>query len=223
MTCMQAKTLFSPYLDGAITGAQMHSLTAHLGGCKRCSREYEMLRQTQQLLGGIGRKRAPEDLALRLRVAISQEVARSAQPLLAGLWVRFENAVRVFTVPAMAGLFSAVAVFGVLLGSMAIPLQANNSDVPGDVTFTTAPELMQSQFDVGLESMKYDSLVIEAYVNARGRVDGYRILSGPRNPNDLSPQVKNMLIFTTFRPATSMGAPTSGRAILSFSKIDVKG
>lgn len=223
MTCMQAKTLFSPYLDGVISGAQMHSLTAHLKDCDRCSQEYELLRQTQQLLAGMGRKRAPEDLALRLRVAISQEVARSAQPFLSGLWVRFENAARIFTVPAMAGLFSAVAVFGVLLGSMAIPLQANNSTVPGDVTFTTAPELMQSQFDVSLDSMKYDSLVIEAYVNAQGRVDDYRILSGPRDPNALSPQVKNMLIFTTFRPATSMGAPTSGRAILSFSKINVKG
>jgi hypothetical protein len=35
--------------------------------------------------------------------------------------------------------------------------------------------------------------------------------------------VKNMLIFTTFRPAMSMGRPTPGRAVLSFSKISVKG
>jgi len=37
------------------------------------------------------------------------------------------------------------------------------------------------------------------------------------------PQVKNMLIFTTFRPATAMGRPTPGRAVLSFSKISVRG
>jgi hypothetical protein len=37
---------------------------------------------------------------------------------------------------------------------------------------------------------------------------------------------KDMLIFTTFttfRPAMSMGRPTAGRAVLSFSKISVKG
>jgi len=32
-----------------------------------------------------------------------------------------------------------------------------------------------------------------------------------------------MLIFTTFRPATSMGTPRPGTAVLSFSRISVKG
>ena len=36
------------------------------------------------------------------------------------------------------------------------------------------------------------------------------------------PQVKRMLIFTTFRPALSMGRPTASKAVLSFSKISVK-
>jgi hypothetical protein len=31
------------------------------------------------------------------------------------------------------------------------------------------------------------------------------------------------MIFTTFRPATSFGVPTSGRVVLSFSNINVKG
>ena len=35
--------------------------------------------------------------------------------------------------------------------------------------------------------------------------------------------LKNMLIFATFRPATSFGRPTAGRTILAFSKIQVKG
>jgi hypothetical protein len=32
-----------------------------------------------------------------------------------------------------------------------------------------------------------------------------------------------MLIFTVFRPATSYGRPTTGKAVLSFSEINVKG
>jgi hypothetical protein len=32
-----------------------------------------------------------------------------------------------------------------------------------------------------------------------------------------------MLIFTTFRPAMSMGHPISSRAVLSFSRISVRG
>jgi hypothetical protein len=40
---------------------------------------------------------------------------------------------------------------------------------------------------------------------------------------DLTPELKNMLIFTTFKPATAFGQPTAGRAVLSFSNIQVKG
>jgi hypothetical protein len=66
-------------------------------------------------------------------------------------------------------------------------------------------------------------VVIEAYVDANGRVQDYRILSQPDDADVVLPQVKNLLIFTTFRPALSMGRPTAGRAVISFSKISVKG
>src|SRR5437763_68118 len=65
--------------------------------------------------------------------------------------------------------------------------------------------------------------VIEAYVNANGRVEDYRILSQPDDAKAVLPQLKNLLIFTTFHPALSMGRPTAGTAVLSFSKISVKG
>ena len=68
-----------------------------------------------------------------------------------------------------------------------------------------------------------DSLVIEAYVDANGRVQDYRILSDSESSQHVLPEVKRMLIFTTFRPALSMGRPTPSRAVLSFAKISVKG
>jgi hypothetical protein len=68
-----------------------------------------------------------------------------------------------------------------------------------------------------------DSLVIEAYVDANGRVQDYRILSDSESSQQVLPEVKRMLIFTTFRPALSMGRPTPSRAVLSFAKISVKG
>jgi hypothetical protein len=71
--------------------------------------------------------------------------------------------------------------------------------------------------------MNTDSLVIEAYVDSHGRVEDYRILSDPGESEELLPQVKRMLIFTTFRPAMSMGRPISSRAVLSFSRISVRG
>ena len=87
----------------------------------------------------------------------------------------------------------------------------------------TGPELQESSFAATLSAVNEDSLVIEAYVDANGRVQDYRIISDPDSSQKLLPEVKRMLIFTTFRPAMSMGRPTTGHAVLSFSKISVRG
>lgn len=220
MNCDQAKSLFSPYLDGAISGVQMHALSQHFAVCPPCDDEYRLLRQTQQLVAVAGRRKVPADVGLKLRLAMSREIARSRRPMLEGLRIRFENTVKAFMLPATAGLVLAITVFVVLMGSFAVPLEANTGD---DVTLNTAPEFQQSAFGMSAESISADSLVIEAYIGPTGRVEDYRILSDPHGQKDLPSEVKNMLIFTTFRPATYLGKPTSGRAVLSFSKISVRG
>ena len=220
MTCGQAKPMFSVYLDGAVTGKQMLSLGRHMEDCASCEREYQSLRSTQQVLANLGRAKAPEDLSLKLRLAISREVARARQPYFGNLRLRLENSLRGFMVPATAGLVATVAIFALLMGFIT-PVQADTSDVP--LLISTKPELQQNGFGMTMGAITEESLVIEAYVDANGRVQDYRILSGPDKLKDLPHPVKNMLIFTTFRPATWMGMPRPGTAVLSFSKISVKG
>src|SRR5882672_12879078 len=108
MNCGDVKDLFSPYLDGQVSGVEMHALSRHLKACLGCNREYAALQRTQQLLAGLGPKKAPADLALKLRVAASQHAARTRRPRFQGLVVRIENALNAFMVPATAGLVSAV-------------------------------------------------------------------------------------------------------------------
>jgi hypothetical protein len=223
LQCPQAKRLFSPYLDGAVTGTQMLALQAHLSDCGACNHKYLELRRTQQLLVSVGRPKAPADLGLKLRLAISREAAQARRPPFEGLRVRLENAIDAFMVPATAGFLSALIIFGIAMVYFVAPssLRADN-DVPL-VMVNTAPELQQSAFGMTLDTIEADSLVIEAYVDANGRVQDYRILSDTEKSKEVLPQVKRMLIFTTFRPALSMGRPTASRAVLSFSKISVKG
>jgi hypothetical protein len=227
LRCPQAKRLLSPYLDGVVTGAEMLALEHHLAGCAPCSDQYQGLRQTQQLLLSVGRPKVPEDLGLRLRVAISQEAAQARRAPFEGFLVRLENALTAFMVPATAGFLSALVIFAVAMMYFVVPssLQAHN-DVPL-VMVNTAPQLQPSAFGMTLDTINADSLVIEAYVDANGRVQDYRILSDPDDSKGLPPQTKNTLLefmtFTTFRPALSMGRPTPSRAVLSFSKISVKG
>jgi hypothetical protein len=222
LRCPEAKRLFSPYLDGAVTGTEMFALQSHLSDCAPCSAYYQSLRQTQQLVMSVERPKAPADLGLKLRLAISREAAQARRPY-EGLRVRLENTVRAFMVPATAGLLSALLIFGIAMAYFVVPssLRADN-DVPLTMV-NTAPELQQSAFGMTLDTINTDSLVVEAYVDASGRVQDYQILSDPNVSKDVLPQVKRMLIFTTFRPALSMGRPTPSRAVLSFSRISVKG
>ena len=223
LQCPQAKLLFSPYLDGAVTGTKMLALQNHFAQCPACHGEYQALRRTQQLLVNVARPKVPADLGLKLRLAISREVATTRRARFEGLMVRLENAFQAFMVPAAAGFVSAVILFGIAMVYFVVPssLRADN-DVPL-VMVNTGPELQPSTFGLSMDTIDDDSLVIEAYVDANGRVQDYRILSESNESEEVLPKVKQMLIFTTFRPALSMGRPTPSRAVLSFSKINVKG
>jgi hypothetical protein len=199
----------------------MLALQDHFAGCIACNAEYQSLRGTQRLLGSVPRPKAPADLGLKLRLAISREAAQAKRPPFEGLLLRLENALRAHMVPATAGFLTAFIIFGIAMVYFVAPssLQANN-DVPL-VMVNTAPQLEQTAF--GMDTINADSLVIEALVDANGRVQDYRILSDPESSKNVLPEVKRMLIFTTFRPALSMGRPTASRAVLSFSRISVKG
>jgi anti-sigma factor (TIGR02949 family) len=222
-SCAEIRELFSPYLDGQVSGTEMHALTRHLAQCSGCARGYAATRRTQQLLSSAGRKKAPADLALKLRLAISREAVQARRPRFEGLLVRLQNELNAFMVPATAGLLSAVLIFGLLLGFFALPaeLRASSGDVP--LMLYTGPQLEQSAFGTTLGNVGDDAVVVETYVDANGRVEDYRILSQPDDAQAVLPQLKNLLIFTTFHPALLMGRPTTGTAVLSFSKISVRG
>jgi len=67
-------------------------------------------------------------------------------------------------------------------------------------------------------------ITLEAMVDQNGRVNDYKILSdSDATAEDIPPDLKNLLVFAQFRPATAFGRPTTGRVVLSFARINVKG
>ena len=217
--CEEVKPLFSPYLDGAVSGAEMHQVSRHLGDCEECRSDYAVLESTRTMVASLGRRQPPSDLALKIRVAISSERSRRSRGLLQSYLVRLENAFNGFMFPATAGLLSAIVFFGVLIGLL-VPAQVSAyDDVPS--TFYTPPRLQLSEYPE--PQLDLDSpVVIETFVDATGRVENYRIISG-RDDEEIRAQLNRALLFTIFAPAQSFGHPVPGRAIMSFSHISVKG
>ena len=77
--CGAMKAKFSEYLDGRLTGQEMQRIAAHLDGCADCADEWTSLRNIQASLAMLGPVPEPQDLALRVRVAVSKERARRHQ------------------------------------------------------------------------------------------------------------------------------------------------
>jgi len=221
MKCSVAKKLMSSYADGEVTRTQLAEVSEHLHSCVECAARYASVRQTQTLVASLGRKAAPPEMALRLRVAISQEIANGISSRWDALRVRWENAFNAIMVPATAGLVTTMIVFGLLI-SLIYPGQVRASNDVPTMLYTPA-ELKFTPFEWSVGANSADSLVVEAYVGPDGRIQDYRILSAPEDAQAILPELKNMLIFTTFHPATAFGQPTASRVILSFSKVQVKG
>ena len=80
MNCAETKKLFSPYLDGRVSGSEMRALTRHMQQCAACSQACAAMQRTQQLLASLGPKQAPADLALKLRVVGSPHFSKPSSP-----------------------------------------------------------------------------------------------------------------------------------------------
>ncbi len=219
MRCTEAQPLLSSYLDRAVSGTEMHEISGHLDQCTECQKEYVLLENAHEVVSLLGRRQPPSDLALKIRVAISNERSRSSLSWFQRYTLHLENAFRGLMFPATAGVVSAVIFFGVLI-VLLVPAQVSaNDDVPS--TFYTPPRLQLSEYPEN--QLNLDSpVVIETYVDATGRVENYRVISGRDDPA-IREQLNRALLFTIFAPAQSFGHPVSGKAIMSFSHINVKG
>jgi hypothetical protein len=225
-SCSSIQLKFSDYLDGRLTGHEMQDIGAHLKICGDCAGEWKALKQTQISLAALGPVPQPEDLLLRIRVAVSQERARSRRPVLQSWWLAWENTVGPFLLQAAAGFASAVLLLGtvtVLVGMFTRPEVARGEDEP--LGMATSPHFLYLSSAVSSNDQIRDgggTVVVEAYINGRGEVYDYRIVSGPIDDNTRA-QVLNLLLWSHFEPARFFGQPVRGLAVLSFSGVSVRG
>jgi len=224
--CTPIRAQFSEYLDCRLTGVEMQRIAAHLEGCQACAAEWHGLRKTQASLAALGRVPEPEDLLLRVRVAVSQERARSRRSPFQGFNLAWQNTVGPFLLQAAAGLASAVLLIGtvaLMIGIVAKPETAHASaDEP--LGMATAPHLLysidgSSDNRIGTTA---GPVVVEAYINGSGQVYDYRIVTGP-NDAATRAEVENLLLASVFEPARFFGQPVRGLAVLSFAGVSVRG
>ena len=220
--CIRAD--FSGYLDGAVSGAAMQKIASHLEGCAECASEFSDWQNAQRMLNSLGFAKAPEDLGLRLRIALSQESTRTRQEMLSRWRMRWQNTVRPLVLQASAGLASTILLLGsvsLLIGMFAAPQPLSARDHSADTIF--GPRFLYTSVSpVNAIGNSDDPVVVEAYVNGEGRVYDFRVVSGAITPDTRS-ELESALLFSVFAPATTFGQPVRGTVLLSFSGVSVRG
>ena len=224
--CTITQEHLSAYLDGALDGVTMQQVTRHLDRCEDCRHELQQWEQMQSSLAQLGTAKAPSDLALRLRVAISHERSHAERGYMSrwrDKWeLFFDNSLRPFGVQmaVSASCLLVVAAF-FFAGAVATPTAVEANDEP--LAGFQAPRYLyaagESQENL---SSQEQPLVVEAMVDARGRIYDYSVISGPNDAHTLM-ELQSHMLHSVFEPAQVLGAPVRGRVVLTFSGVQVKG
>ena len=221
--CTSIRSQFSEYLDGAVSGSAMHAIASHLEGCQDCTTEFAEWRTMQRVLTSIGPAKPPADLGLRLRVAISQEKARTTRRRIESWQMYWENTLSPVLVRGAAGLATAMVLLGVMglmIGTVASPPPVAATETTADST--TSPQFLYTVGGTDARGSFSRPVLVEVAISSTGRVYDYRIVSGPTT-KEVRESLDNILLMSHFTPAQFYGVPVPGRAILSFSGASVRG
>lgn len=215
MKCAEYSTDLSALADDALDAERAVRLRHHLDECRSCDGRFRQLARLRRIMRSAGRLTPPEELALAIRVRLSQEAHRSFYDRLV---VRLKNFMEPIAVPAVAGLLSAIVLFGILIHSFAIRTPVLTDDMA--LEFNTPPRLQHIgdfNFNTGEQG-----LLLELHVDEQGRIVDFRLLNGPHDPNTMA-QLRGVLLFSKFEPAMRMGFRRQATAVFNFARVNVKG
>lgn len=230
MKCWNVQSKLPGYFDGVLPATEQARVHDHVELCAECRAELERYRKLAALMSRVNRVPPPMDMALRIRVAVSE--ARNKESWAQRTWGRsvlvFKNILEPLAVPATGGALTSFLVFALFLQSLltGVPLGAVPNDLPTNLLQparleTLAPFPVLDTEEVIPSFSRH--LVVEVTVNALGEVVDYQILAGP-DGSRLRRSLDQVLLFSRFRPQMSFGRPIpGGRVILNFSEIRVKG
>ncbi len=164
-------------------------------------------------LRSLPRHQVPPDLALRLRVEVSQALHTK---WLGWLRVWLDNVLRPVILPASGGVLAAIVFFCLIISSVVVPT-ATTPEEPLAFVPPRVQALPAFDFNTGDAPV-----VVVTRIDAGGRALGYSVISGGTSP-ELLRQLDRVIYFSNFQPATWFGKPTDGQVVLSLRRITVRG
>ncbi len=216
---------FADYVDGTMAENERVAFSGHLAHCRECTAHAEELDGVGVALRTLPAPTAPALLAAELQVLASRAHAHNMQSLtwasLFAVWGRriqlaTDNLMRPLAFPFAGGLISALALFAMLSPTLGayIPMSERVSTEPrGVLGFLNTGAAVADLAPFGISQ----DFEVEVSINENGTVVDYSVAGGKLSPEAMA-HIGNMLLFTTFSPATAFGQPTQGKVRISFRR-----
>jgi hypothetical protein len=223
MNCESVQSSLSPFVDSGLPENERRPVAAHLAECRECAGQAEDLRDLRHGMLSLPMAQSPKALSSRLQVMASHEIARRqgerAFSTAFSRWltrarISMRDLMRPLALPAAGGVLSSIVFFVMLVDTFGFQ-QVQANDIPlGVYTQVTVDQL--SPFGFSSHDM-----VVELTIDKDGHVASYAS-QGKFTRDDIQ-QLGNLILFTTFAPATSFGQPTSGKVLVRSHRINVRG
>jgi hypothetical protein len=218
MTCSKVRTSLSAMNDCRLREPEQIAVVHHLADCSNCRRHERELRSVSLALKEATPHRPPLDLTYRLRVLASHERAR----MLAGsnwwstIRFRISQILRPLAVPAAGGILSSLLFFAILTPSFTVHANTRND----------SPVWLYTQVSIVNPSpfgFSGKDIMIEVTVDENGAVSDYSVPGATLSKDEMR-DVRNFILFTSFKAATAFGQPVSSKTnlLLNISHIDVR-
>lgn len=237
MSCENVQELISLLLDGKLAAGEREVVLAHTGVCRDCGTHLEALQTQRTLLRNMAQTPVPVTLTTRLRVLASHERERQLARVSIGVRMRrlaaninlaFDNLMRPLAVPLTGGLLSTILLFGLLMPTLSLSQPTGKHELSGlgveeDVASfaSTLPvgRIVTNPYDQvadadedhpriePIDSAPSDFLnVVDLTIDENGKIVDWTVVRG-----EVTPDMKSVIMFSRFEPATNMGIATSGK------------
>lgn len=226
--CKSIRNSLWDYAAGTLGAKAREAVAVHLRDCRECDLhrvEIASLRAGLRSLSGRG---VSPLLSTRVQVVASRERARRLSRLdfaarLKDLGWRarllFDNLLRPLAVPVAGGLLASCLCFGVIVDTLHV-----HPDWTGefgkDVPVGLYTRVAIDDFSPFLVSGK--DVMVQLTVDASGKVSDFMVPQGNVSTDEMR-EIGNLVLYSTFIPATAFGQRVSGKILVNIHHINIQG
>lgn len=212
------------FAAGRLNPRESKAIAQHVQECRECQFEVQDMASMKQGFRALPQKTPPPILHTRLQVLASREHSR--QVLRRTMAIRFhefrsrfkltfDHLFKPLMVPASGGLLASFLCFGVIVGSLHLDRNLG-VDVPIGL-FTSVVLEAASPF-----STNSKDVMVLLTVDEKGNVSDFTLPQGAASSDEMQ-AIGNLVLYSTFKPATRLGIPVSSKILFNIQHMRVKG